>query len=65
MSKPYSVFANYYDYLMEDVDYESWTNRIVQQIKMHHPKAKTLVDLACGTGNISNLLSKKATPSQA
>ena len=59
MSKPYSVFANYYDYLMEDVDYESWTNRIVQQIKMHHPKAKTLVDLACGTGNISNLLSKK------
>lgn len=59
MSKPYSVFANYYDYLMEDVDYESWTNRIVQQIKTHHPKAKTLVDLACGTGNISNLLAKK------
>ncbi len=60
MSKPYSVFANYYDYLMANVDYDAWTNRIVQQIKIHHPKAKILVDLACGTGNISNRLAKKA-----
>ena len=59
MSKPYSVFANYYDYLMTNVDYDSWTNRIVDQIKIHHPKAKILVDLACGTGNISNRLAKK------
>lgn len=59
MTKPYSVFANYYDYLMEDVDYETWANRIVSQIKAHHPKAKILVDLACGTGNISNILAKK------
>ena len=59
MSKPYSVFANYYDYLMSNVDYNAWTERIVQQIKRYHPKARILVDLACGTGNISNRLAKK------
>ncbi len=59
MTKPYSVFANYYDYLMEDVDYEAWASRIIAQIKLYQPKAKVLVDLACGTGNISNLLAKK------
>lgn len=59
MSKPYSVFANYYDYLMTNVDYDAWTERIVKQIKQHHPKARILVDLACGTGNISNRLAKK------
>ena len=59
MTKPYSVFANYYDYLMADVDYDAWANRIVTQLKKHAPKAKILVDLACGTGNISNLLAKK------
>lgn len=59
MTKPYSVFANYYDYLMTDVDYDAWANRIVVQLKKHAPKAKILVDLACGTGNISNLLAKK------
>lgn len=59
MTKPYSVFANYYDYLMQDVDYEAWANRIITQIKRYQPKAKLLVDLACGTGNISNILAKK------
>lgn len=59
MSKPYSVFANYYDYLMADVDYDSWVSRILTQIKAHHPKARVLVDLACGTGNISNRLAQK------
>ncbi len=59
MSKPYSVFANYYDYLMTNVDYDAWTDRIANQIKEQHPKAKILVDLACGTGNISNRLAKK------
>lgn len=59
MAKPYSVFANYYDYLMEDVDYEAWVSRIVTQLKTYHPKARVLVDLACGTGNITNLLAKK------
>lgn len=59
MSKPYSVFANYYDYLMANVDYDAWTDRIANQIKTHNPKARILVDLACGTGNISNRLAKK------
>lgn len=59
MSKPYSVFANYYDYLMQDVDYDAWLDRVLQPIKKHHPKGKVLVDLACGTGNISNRLARK------
>lgn len=59
MSKPYSVFANYYDYLMQDVDYDAWVERVLQPIKKHHPKGKVLVDLACGTGNISNRLARK------
>lgn len=59
MSKPYSVFANYYDYLMADVDYDAWTERIIQPMKTHHPRGRVLVDLACGTGNISNRLARK------
>lgn len=59
MSLPYSTFAAYYDYLMSDVDYDQWAQRIVTQIKKHHPKARILVDLACGTGNITGRLAKK------
>lgn len=59
MSKPYSVFANYYDYLMLDVNYDAWVERIIKPIKAHHPKGRVLVDLACGTGNISNRLARK------
>lgn len=59
MSLPYSTFAAYYDYLMSDVDYDQWAERIVTQIKKHHPKARILVDLACGTGNITGRLAKR------
>ncbi len=59
MSKPYGIFANYYDYLMTDVDYDAWTERIIQVIKQQVVNGKTLVDLACGTGNISNRLARK------
>lgn len=59
MSLPYSTFAAYYDYLMRDVNYDEWAERIVIQIKTHHPKARILVDLACGTGNITGRLAKK------
>lgn len=59
MSLPYSAFAAYYDYLMRDVNYDEWTDRIVFQIKKYHPRGRILVDLACGTGNITGRLAKK------
>lgn len=59
MSIPYGVFANYYDYLMVDVDYDAWVERILSAVRKYSPKGKILVDLACGTGNISNRLSRK------
>lgn len=59
MSLPYSTFASYYDYLMSDVDYDLWSQRVIDQIKKYHPRARIVVDLACGTGNITGRIAKR------
>ena len=50
--EPYQSLAGIYDYVMRHVDYESWTAYIRQVMERFAHRPRTMVDLACGTGNI-------------
>lgn len=49
----YTVLAEIYDEVMEDVDYETWTDYIEEIIMQHHDHAEDLLELACGTGTMA------------
>ena len=55
----YKEFAFVYDELMNEVYYESWVNYIEKIIKNENIKVKNILELACGTGNITIPLAKK------
>lgn len=55
----YSNFAYVYDRLMEDVDYKGWVEYIEALFQLRKLKPKRILELACGTGNITIPLSKK------
>lgn len=50
-------YAQYYDLLYKDKDYESEANYIIFLIKMFYPEAKSILDLGCGTGRHAKLFS--------
>ena len=52
-------YSNYYDLLYADKDYDGEVDYIDKLIKNINPKAKTLLDLGCGTGKHDMLLHKK------
>lgn len=52
----YTKLADIYDAVMEDVNYELWADFIDAIILKHHPKPKTILELACGTGSLSLFL---------
>ncbi|NMD37921.1 MAG: class I SAM-dependent methyltransferase [Christensenellaceae bacterium] len=49
----YTDFASVYDSLMQDVDYEAWSNYYISIMDGINKNAKTIVECACGTGNLS------------
>jgi len=55
----YSGFAYAYDFLMKDVDYEKWANNIDVIYKELNIKPKSVLELGCGTGNITTKLYRK------
>lgn len=55
----YSNFAYVYDRLMEDVDYKGWVEYIEALFQHLKLRPKRILELACGTGNITIPLSKK------
>lgn len=55
----YGDFAYYYDLLTENVDYESRCNYISGLLAENGVGKGILLDLACGTGTVSMLLSEK------
>lgn len=53
----YNKFAEVYDRLMDDVPYEKIGKIIDSEIKKHNVKNKIILDLACGTGTLTKVLS--------
>lgn len=56
----YGIFAEYYDNYMKHVDYEGWVDFILSQyIKTCGRSPEKILELACGSANVSSLLVKK------
>lgn len=59
MVDQYGGFAYIYDRLMDDVDYARWANYIEKIIIDQNKKPDKILELACGTGNITIPLAHK------
>jgi len=55
----FKEYSQYYDLLYSDKDYESEASYISELIKKYNPKAKSIIELGCGTGKHASILSKK------
>lgn len=51
----YKEFSQIYDLLMNDIDYEKWTSFLISKIGLNKNK---ILEAACGTGNITCVLSE-------
>ncbi|MFC4404055.1 class I SAM-dependent DNA methyltransferase [Gracilibacillus xinjiangensis] len=49
----YSKLAYVYDVLMDDAPYDQWQEFVTKKIERYHPHAQRLLDLGCGTGEMS------------
>ena len=54
----YSIFADFYDELMYDVDYKKRTAYLMKLFKKYDKVPNLLLDVACGTGGFSNEFAK-------
>ena len=54
----YRDFSYYYDRLTTDIDYQMWSNYIIEIINRKNLKSKRVLEMACGTGNISINMAK-------
>ena len=50
---PYSALAAGYDAVMAHVDYERWAQHAHRLLRRHHPAARDLLELGCGTGALA------------
>lgn len=55
----YDVFAQYYDELMQNVEYTEIADKIHEWLGKYRPQTMLMCDLACGTGTLAKLLSEK------
>ena len=49
----YEAFADVYDALMDDIDYDAWAEYYLQLLERRGVVPRTLCDCACGTGAMS------------
>lgn len=54
----YNDFAYIYDELIKDVDYEKWNSYIKEIFYKFGKNPKSLLEMACGTGNLTYYLAK-------
>ncbi len=52
MREAYSVLARFYDLCME-ADYDQWASYLLDLCRDHHHVPGSIVDLGCGTGNLT------------
>lgn len=57
--KRYAGLADIYDYLVGGVDFEGWIDYLESIMAEFGHKAKTVADLACGTGNTTLPLARR------
>ncbi len=50
-SQTYSAFAEIYDRVMRDVDYDSWAMHIINLAQQYGIEVNKILDIACGTGS--------------
>ncbi len=55
----YTEFASLYDELMNDFDYEEWADYVERIFEKYQKKPKDILEMACGTGNLSFELAKR------
>ena len=55
----YQNLAKSYDRLTNDVDYEATVEFYIQILEREGLKPRTVVDLACGTGSVTEILARK------
>lgn len=55
----YNEFAHIYDELMDDFDYEKWFKYIEAIFSRYEKVPKKILEMACGTGNISYFFGNK------
>lgn len=55
----YERFAYLYDELMQDAPYDEWVRFVKEKLVQHKVNGKSLLDLACGTGELSVRFAKE------
>lgn len=55
----YSYFADFYDSLTENVEYEKRADYILELLKRHNKSSGLMLDLCCGTGSLTIALKKR------
>ncbi len=54
----YTSFASVYDTFMDNIPYEEWSKYLIGLLKEYQADDGLLLDLGCGTGNMTELLAK-------
>ena len=59
MAEQYTIFAGIYDLFMENVPYDEWFEKIKNVLRDNDLLSGTLVDLGCGTGEMTERFAKE------
>ncbi len=57
--QPYTGFATVYDMFMDNVPYDEWANYVDHLLKKNGVEQGLVLELGCGTGNLTELLAAK------
>ena len=57
--KIFNSYAQYYDLLYKDKDYQQETNYLLNLIDKYQPEAKSILEMGCGTGMHAELIAKR------